>query len=118
MAKNFNYRKYYKEYYGIDFGPEYHIHHMDFDKSNNDISNLLLLPGKLHGRYHFLINGLNGMNGEINMDFKIEPNGYGIHMFPYNAMMNLCEVMKEINKWVEKKAIMENNKYYKEQGII
>ena len=91
---------------------------MDFDKSNNEISNLLLLPGKLHNKYHFLINGLNGMNGEINLDFKIEPNGYGVYMFPYNVMMNLCEVMKEINKWVEKKSIMENNKYYKEQGII
>lgn len=37
MAKNFNYRKYYKEYYGIDFGSEYDIHHIDFDRSNNDI---------------------------------------------------------------------------------
>lgn len=59
MAKSFNYRKYYKDYYGIDFDSNYVIHHIDFDRSNNDINNLILLPSKLHSRYHFLLTGFN-----------------------------------------------------------
>lgn len=59
MAKSFNYRKYYKDYYGIDFDSSYVIHHIDFDRSNNDINNLILLPSKLHSRYHFLLTGFN-----------------------------------------------------------
>lgn len=58
MAKNFNYRKYYKEYYGIDFGSEYDIHHIDFDRNNNSIENLLLLPKSLHNKYHFYVRSL------------------------------------------------------------
>lgn len=118
MAKKFNYRKYYKEYYGIDFGPEYHIHHMDFDKSNNDISNLLLLPGKLHSRYHFLLNGFEGNKGVVNFNFEIIPNGYGIHQYPFTMMENLCKTMKDIDYLVGLKATMDHSKYYEDQGVI
>lgn len=58
MGKSFNYRKYYKEYYGIDFGSEYDIHHIDFDRNNNDIKNLILLPKKLHNKYHVFVRSL------------------------------------------------------------
>jgi len=47
-----DYRKFYKDYYKIDFGKEYEVHHIDLDRNNNDISNLLLLPKELHKRYH------------------------------------------------------------------
>ena len=47
-----NYRKLYKEHYCIEFGPEYAIHHIDGDRENNDISNLILLPESLHKRWH------------------------------------------------------------------
>ena len=35
-----DYRKKYKRYFGIDFGKEYAIHHIDGDHSNNDINNI------------------------------------------------------------------------------
>ena len=38
------YREKYKRYYRIEFSKEYVVHHIDFDRENNDISNLLLLP--------------------------------------------------------------------------
>ena len=47
-----DYRRYYKEYYSIDFGSEYSIHHIDQNRENNDIRNLILLPRKLHSRFH------------------------------------------------------------------
>lgn len=46
-------RKLYKKHYGMDFGSSYDIHHIDLNKNNNDISNLLLLPQELHRRFHW-----------------------------------------------------------------
>ena len=43
-----SYREKYKRYYGIEFGKDFVIHHIDFDRENNDISNLVLLPRELH----------------------------------------------------------------------
>lgn len=50
------YRKFYADYYGIKFGREYSVHHIDGNRKNNDIKNLLLLPSNLHNRYHFYKN--------------------------------------------------------------
>lgn len=47
-----DYREKYKRYYNIDFGSEYVVHHIDENRQNNDISNLLLLPRELHSKYH------------------------------------------------------------------
>lgn len=47
-----DYRKKYKDYFKIQFGKEYDIHHIDFNHKNNDIENLLLLPRDLHQRLH------------------------------------------------------------------
>lgn len=34
-----NYRKMYKQYYGINFGREYHVHHIDCNHENDAIGN-------------------------------------------------------------------------------
>ena len=117
MAKSFNYRKYYKDYYGIDFDSSYVIHHIDFDRSNNDINNLILLPSKLHSRYHFLLTGFNSdknNKGIASLDFKIVSECGSIPMFGINMMKNLCETMVEIDKWVRIKSDMDREKYNKE----
>lgn len=117
MAKSFNYRKYYKDYYGIDFDSNYVVHHIDFDRSNNDINNLLLLPSKLHSRYHFFLNGFNSgksNKGVVCLDFKIVSECGSIPMFGINTMKNLCETMEEIDRWVRIKSDMDRAKYNKE----
>lgn len=44
--------RYVWEYYNCKIPKGYHIHHIDGDKSNNDISNLQLLQGKEHWTLH------------------------------------------------------------------
>lgn len=44
--------RYVWEFYNGTIPSGYHIHHKDFNRSNNDISNLQLLPAKEHGRLH------------------------------------------------------------------
>ena len=46
------YRKFYADYYGITWDTkEMEVHHIDFNRENNDIDNLILLPKKEH---HFI----------------------------------------------------------------
>jgi len=39
----------------------YEIHHIDFNKYNNDISNLIALPREQHKKYHACVNYMTGI---------------------------------------------------------
>lgn len=94
-----NYRKYYSEYYGITFGRDMCVHRMDFNHYNNDIQNLLLLPKKLHSKYHFCISALGGQETEflkvISLNYYSESKT--------KIFCRLSEVMKELGEWVHYK---------------
>ena len=48
-----DYRKYYSNYYGITWDhKKFDVHHIDGNRENNDIMNLILLPKKVHQRLH------------------------------------------------------------------
>lgn len=61
------YRKIYSDHYGFKFGSEYAIHHIDGNRKNNDIKNLLLLPSKLHNRYHFYKNVIDSWDKDTSI---------------------------------------------------
>ena len=108
-----DYRKFYKQYYGINFDEEMAVHHCDFDRSNNSIDNLLLMPADLHHRYHFLINSL-GRNeqGAIIFSAKIDCNNpYG---YQADTLKKLGKTLAEIEKCKEYKFQCEMNKEAKE----
>lgn len=70
MTKTKNYRLYYKKYYNIEFDKKYEVHHIDFNRDNNEISNLLLLPRELHQKYHNWLQehcGVDNKNGIIEL---------------------------------------------------
>lgn len=103
-----DYRKKYEEYYGIKISDEYEIHHMDLNHSNNDMSNLLLIPKKLHKKYHYLINGIscNVKNGLLS-GVNVKVNIYCLN--PYAPVLKeLGEVLEEMNYWVAYKLKLEN----------
>lgn len=70
---DFNYRKYYKDYYGIKFGRPLDVHHIDGNRGNNNIDNLLLIPSKSHQALHKID---NATNGNINCAFDLVSNSY------------------------------------------
>lgn len=47
-----NYRKYYEKCIGQKVSDDFHIHHLDSDRENNHIHNLVAIPKKLHSSYH------------------------------------------------------------------
>lgn len=92
-----NYRTKYKRYYDIDFDKDYAIHHIDGNRDNNDIGNLLLLPRSLHNKFHMCFNGvLLELNGDFSMEKVIKLRSYSI-----TSLLHLAEAMDEIEKWVK-----------------
>ena len=110
-CKPSNYRQLYKNRYGIDFGAEMAVHHIDFDRSNNDIDNLLLMPKGLLAKYNFCLNALGAKAGVLNLDCKIalEGNGYERAM-----LRNLVDALDEIDKWRIEKVETDMMNYWRE----
>ena len=55
-----DYLSLYKQALGIEFsGKDYNVHHIDQNRENNTLANLVLLPTKLHHQYHYYLGVLN-----------------------------------------------------------
>lgn len=51
-----DYRKKYADAYGITWDhKKFEVHHIDLNRNNNDLDNLVLLPVKLHRKLHATI---------------------------------------------------------------
>ena len=102
--KHFDYRQYYKDYYGIEFGNEMVVHHIDFDRSNNNIDNLIMIPRELHAKYHWYVSALGGGgNGVINGNMRI--NGSSCCNAPY--LRGLAHALDELSNWTSTKHSMD-----------
>ena len=92
-----NYNQKYKDHYNIDFNDNYVIHHIDENRKNNDIENLVLLPRGLHSQYHLLKRVVenHALNTVICGNQANEQNYY---LSYYERFIN---VYKECNKWYD-----------------
>lgn len=94
-----DYRKYYKEYFKIEISNDYDVHHIDMDRSNNNISNLILIPKRLHKKYHYAVRAL--------MSYNIKDNKYMIDpteliesdSFRIKAINTFHDAIEEMNYW-------------------
>lgn len=104
-----NYRKMFKKYYGIEFDDKYEIHHIDLNHENNDISNLMILPKKLHHQYHFLLGHIVCQDGILNKTFDAKIHSTVLQGDNYNLMMieNFIPILQECNKWYDYKLYLE-----------
>lgn len=101
-----NYRQLYKERYSIDFGGDYDIHHIDFNHSNNDISNLLLLPHDLHVKYHNLVNYYSNSKQKI-ISPLITGNEVNANTYLMDLLEDLIRTITECNKWYDYKLYLD-----------
>lgn len=104
-----DYRKKYKRYYGIDFSKDYVIHHIDFDRSNNDISNLLLMPRKLHSKYHFCLDTMRCESDQRGPNFTVDGRIRSANREHWYLSMleHFSDVMWECAKWYDYKSYLE-----------
>ena len=102
-----NYRKLYKDYYGIDFDDYFEVHHIDRNRENNNIDNLLLLPSELHRQFHFNLNILEKYKIEdiskISTTFEMDKNFLEV-------AESQVRIIKIICLWVNFKFNLDNYK--------
>ncbi len=104
-----NYRRKYKKHYGIDFSRKYDIHHIDLNHENDDIGNLVLLPKKLHSRYHFLLSScrISENSTIISLDTAICSNSLNNNNYQLNEATELLKTVSECNKWYDYKLYLD-----------
>lgn len=95
-----NYRKLYSDKYRIVIHKDLDIHHIDCNRENNDIDNLILLPKKLHQDYHtyFRVVESASLNWSCS-DYSIE------------VLRNFCNVMEIIQEWKTYKMLLDNEQF-------
>lgn len=104
-----SYREKYKRHYNISFGSDMVIHHIDFDRTNNEISNLLLLPRKLHEEYHTILTAIGARKGVADLTF----NNYDITEFNSVLFEKLPSVIAECRKWQKLKEYRYSDTAYR-----
>jgi hypothetical protein len=90
-----NYRTKYKRYYDIDFDKDFAIHHIDGNRNNNDINNLLLLPRGLHNKLHMCFKTLKfAFGNELTLNKIIF-----IKKSQLKEVKKFFDALEEVNKW-------------------
>ena len=103
MAESYN--KIFKRHYNINFGKEYVIHHIDGNHSNDEISNLLLLPRWLHSKYHILKAVID--NHPLATTISGNQANQGNYYLGYYK--RFIAVLEECNKWYDFKMYLDGN---------
>lgn len=88
-----DYRKIYEERCHITIPDDYEIHHIDFDRNNNDIRNLVMLPKELHQQYHKCVEEIQKFYIQETIT-SILDNGNGINRmnkYYYENFINVWE---------------------------
>ena len=94
--KKSNYREKYLEYFGLENDENFQVHHLDLNRDNNSIYNLVLLPKKVHKRFHFFIAEFrNRNNGIVTLDLS---NPFSSIM-EVETCLKVLPILKEIKKW-------------------
>lgn len=104
-----NYRKFYKNYYSIDFGPDMVVHHIDEDRENNEIYNLLLLPSELHQRWHSIKRKCKSMQEieTITESFSMRSGSYRVAM---SYLREYEKVREDVERWILYKSQLDCEK--------
>ena len=104
-----NYREKFKRHYGIDFSRKYVVHHIDFDRSNNDISNLLLLPNGLHAKYHMCVSVMHADHEQHGPRFCIDGRirSANFDRWYLSMLEHFSDAMQECGKWYDYKSYLD-----------
>ena len=98
-----NYREKYKRHYNIDFGRDFVVHHIDENRENNDISNLLLLPRDLHSKYHTYKSQYMMIPYSPKLSYSASM-ARDLYRMAYNEFE---KVLNEAEEWVNRKYLMD-----------
>ena len=98
-----DYKKLYAQTYGITWDADMVIHHIDRNRQNNNISNLILLPGYLHRELHNCLYEAafmseQGTTGDIIEKMMERVFNYG-NSYDQQVFLRLSYVLSECKRW-------------------
>lgn len=92
-----NYRTFFKNYYHLSLDKNIHVHHIDHNRENNSIENLVAIPSELHQKYHAFMNeaewvieylgGFHSFFFELDQRFWIDGKKMFVIMQEYYELM-------------------------------
>ena len=98
------YRDFYKKYFAIQFDDSFDIHHINGDRKDNDISNLVLIPKILHQTLHKVL---------YDVSFCQSPFDY---ILVFSKMdEKTFQIIKDLYHWIDLK---EQSACEKDNSII
>lgn len=100
-----NYRKFYEEQTKKKLPSNFHVHHIDQDRGNNNMNNLVALPSKLHHQLHYSWNVVqDAWNSGLVFDLvSIFESGQGCNRHILSLINNFCNVFDRSLKWIDYK---------------
>lgn len=90
-----NYRDFYQDVMQIKLPSDFHVHHINERRGDNDLNNLVALPRELHERYHNLKNDIHFING----DFQLGAIPY----YEINNIIDFFTCYRECMEWIDKR---------------
>lgn len=97
-----DYRKLYSQSYGITWDNDLEIHHIDRNRENNELSNLVLLPGSLHKELHKCLNELIALREtsvtDLIEDMSSDVLRYGLN-YSATILGDLLQVLSKCERW-------------------
>ena len=96
-----DYRKFYQKKLNVKINNDFEIHHIDFNRENNDIINLVAIPKHLHNDYHELYKQINFEGLNLNLSpINFPYNGVGYNKFVVSYFIKFTEILEEIQEWI------------------
>lgn len=101
-------KKIYEDYFNIKVDDEFVIHHLDGNRNNNDIKNLLMLPSELHGKYHEAQNEFETVYCSLNTNLTLA-SIMGVDL-AFAKLAVLKNMIDKCHQWVNYKVHLELKK--------
>lgn len=114
-----NYRKIYENKTGLKIPSNWHIHHIDGNKKNNRLNNLVALPKSLHCKYHSHINSIQEIKKyklNLSMNYKVHYNSLNESI---ESVSNILEIIYISQNYIDLRDFLINlNKYRKNKTKV
>ncbi len=102
-----DHKKKYEEYFGLKLSELFDVHHIDGNRGNNDIDNLLALPKGTHQKYHELKLVIDSLKIQTEIPTGIFGHGYSEYAIKMLSEFGL--IYKECLKWQSYKQFLLGN---------
>lgn len=95
-ARTKAHRKIYESWYGVKIPNGFDVHHIDFNRDNNDPQNLLMLPSELHHRYHQSVLAMFGGEDAC----VIRPQATPAYRHQLEFLLPFASALDECAEWI------------------